>query len=106
MGKNLQKRLIRVAARRPVDDPFFIRMIVVARPDMDDDDQDRWIDLAEACVLAELKATGTKRLILSAHVEEPRQVTIDAGRCRYWVEIDEQSPIPTASIARCEERGW
>lgn len=106
MRKQLQRRLHAVASHRREHPRGFIRSLHIVRPDRAHLHQDRWLDLAERCVLADVGREVGERLLLTLHVEADRRVHVDAGPWRYLVGIDEHGPESVATVLQREERRW
>jgi hypothetical protein len=104
--RQLQRRLDAVATRRRERPRGFVRSIRVIHPDVEGIHQDRWLELAEDRVLAELRREPGQRLLLSLYVAAENRVHVDAGPWRYLVGIDEAGAEPVATILAREERRW
>lgn len=98
--KAINRRLAALAARQIDDETRFVRLVQVLNPDLPEDDQARWIGLAEALVVEELTAMRCRAVLLWSHVEQPGVVKVDGPGVRYLVGIDERDGAATTTILK------
>lgn len=98
--KAIHRRLAALAARQVDEETRFVRLVQVLNPELPEDDQARWIGLAEALVVDELRAVRRRAVLLWSHVEEPGVVKVDGPGVRYLIGIDERGGVATPTVLK------
>jgi hypothetical protein len=92
------RRLAVLSARQVEEQTRFVRLVQGLNPDLPEDDQARWLGLAEALVVDELRAWRRRAILLWSHVAPPGVVTVDGPGVRYRVGIDERDGVATLTV--------